>query len=85
MLDPFAGSGTTIIAAETTGRQARAMEIDPKYVDVIIRRWQALTGKEAVLEETDTSFEEVFEQRQREAVAEPSSKLLPTSQPGHQA
>lgn len=85
VLDPFAGSGTTIIAAETTGRQARAMEIDPKYVDVIIRRWQALTGKEAVLEETDTSFEEVFEQRQREAVAEPSSKLLPTSQPGHQA
>lgn len=76
VLDPFAGSGTTIIAAENTGRQAHAMEIDPKYVDLIIRRWQSLTGKEAVLESTAASFEKTLECRQREATTEPSV-LLP--------
>ena len=45
VLDPFAGSGTTILAAEKTGRIARALELDPHYVDVAIGRWQALTGK----------------------------------------
>ena len=52
VLDPFAGSGTTIIAAQKTGRQARALEIDPSYADVIVRRWQMYTGKPAVLEAT---------------------------------
>ena len=47
VLDPFAGSGTTLIAAEKTGRVARLMELDPKYVDVIVRRWQDWTGQEA--------------------------------------
>lgn len=47
VLDPFLGSGTTIIAAERTGRVARTMELDPKYVDVAIRRWEALTGGKA--------------------------------------
>ena len=49
MLDPFAGSGTTLIAAERTGRRACAIEIDPVYVDVAIRRWQSFTGKNATL------------------------------------
>ena len=47
MLDAFGGSGTTLIAAHRTGRLARLLEIDPLYVDVIIRRWQALTGEQA--------------------------------------
>jgi DNA modification methylase len=62
VLDPFCGSGTTIIAAERTGRKARALEIDPIYVDVAIRRWEQLTGKSATLSSGET-FEEVTEQR----------------------
>jgi DNA modification methylase len=45
--EPFAGSGTTIIAAESTGRTCLAMEIDPRYCDVIVERWQRYTGKTA--------------------------------------
>lgn len=48
VLDPFCGSGTTIMAAERTGRRARCIELEPKYVDVAIRRWEMLTGKLAV-------------------------------------
>ncbi|MCQ2058687.1 MAG: hypothetical protein MJY71_02520 [Bacteroidaceae bacterium] len=48
VLDPFGGSGTTIIAAEQIGRKAYCMEIDPHYCDVIIARWEKMTGKEAV-------------------------------------
>jgi DNA modification methylase len=62
VLDPFCGSGTILIAAERTGRKARALEIDPVYVDVAIRRWEALTGKFATIAAGDT-FEEVAEQR----------------------
>lgn len=47
VLDPFGGSGTTIIACEKSGRRARLMELDPKYVDVIVKRWQEFTGKQA--------------------------------------
>ena len=47
ILDPFAGSGTTIIACEKAGRQARVIEIDPRYCDVIVRRWEAFTGGQA--------------------------------------
>src|SRR5262245_21334849 len=65
--DPFAGSGSTIIAAEKTGRQARALEIDPHYVDLIIQRWQSYTGTPALLDTTTTSFEDIAEQRQAEA------------------
>lgn len=49
VFDPFGGSGSTLIACEQTGRACRMMEIDPAYCDVIIRRWEALTGKKAVL------------------------------------
>ena len=47
VLDLFGGSGSTLIACEKTGRQARLAELDPKYVDVIVRRWEEYTGKEA--------------------------------------
>ena len=47
VLDPFGGSGTTLIACEKSGRRARLMELDPKYVDVIVKRWQEFTGKQA--------------------------------------
>ncbi len=47
VLDPFGGSGTTMIAAERTGRRARLVELDPKYVDVIVQRWEAITGGKA--------------------------------------
>ena len=57
-LDLFGGSGTTLIACEKNGRYARVMELDPKYCDVIVRRWQAFTGKRAVLESTGQPFPE---------------------------
>jgi DNA modification methylase len=63
VLDPFCGSGTILIAAERTGRKARALEIDPTYVDVAVRRWQAYTGKTAVLAGSGDTFETVAEQR----------------------
>lgn len=47
VLDPFLGSGTAVIACEQTGRICAGMELDPKYVDVIVRRWEAFTGGEA--------------------------------------
>jgi|APGre2960657404_1045060.scaffolds.fasta_scaffold39710_2 DNA modification methylase len=59
ILDLFGGSGSTLIACEKTGRKARLMELDPKYVDVIVKRWQDFTGKTATLEETGESFNEL--------------------------
>jgi len=61
VLDSFGGSGTTLIAAEKNGRVARLMELDPKYCDVIVKRWQEFTGKEAVNESTGQSFKEMAE------------------------
>lgn len=59
VLDPFGGSGTTLIAAEKSGRTARLMELDPKYVDVIVRRWQDWTGKLAKRESDDVDFNDL--------------------------
>jgi DNA modification methylase len=56
VLDPFGGSGTTLIAAEKSGRVARLIELDPKYVDVIVRRWQEWTGKQATRESDGALF-----------------------------
>ena len=56
VLDLFGGSGTSLIACEKTGRESRLMEIDPKYVDVIVKRWQDFTGENAVLESTGKTF-----------------------------
>jgi DNA modification methylase len=63
VLDPFCGSGTILIAAERTGRKARALEVDPTYVDVAVRRWQRYTGKSAVLAGSGETFETIEEQR----------------------
>jgi len=63
VLDPFSGSGTTIIAAQKSGRKARAMEIDPLYIDVAIRRWQTFTGNAAILAGTAETFVQVTENR----------------------
>ena len=64
VLDPFAGSGTILLAAERTGRVARAMEIDPQYVDVAVRRWELLTGKSATLVGDGRTFAEIESSRQ---------------------
>lgn len=67
--DPFSGSGTTIIAAEMTGRSCFAIEIDPAYVDVTVLRWQAFTGSTATLQSGGRSFAEVSGERQAESAA----------------
>jgi DNA modification methylase len=61
--EPFSGSGTTIIAAEMTGRHCHAIELNPAYVDVAVKRWQGFTGSKATLEATGQSFEEVDAER----------------------
>ncbi|MEQ8441278.1 MAG: DNA methyltransferase [Alphaproteobacteria bacterium] len=58
VFDPFAGSGSTIIAAERCGRRARAVEIDPVYCDTVLRRWEAFTGSEAALDGDGPTFAE---------------------------
>jgi len=62
--EPFLGSGTTLIAAESTGRVCHAVELDPLYVDVAVRRWQAFTGKAALAPEGLT-FDAVAAERAR--------------------
>ena len=65
VLDPFGGSGTTLIAAEKSGRSARLMELDPKYVDVIVRRWQAWSGQQAVRAADLLTFDSIAAQSAR--------------------
>ncbi len=64
--EPFCGSGTTIIAAEITGRACHAIEINPAYVDVAVTRWQAFTGEEALLERDDRTFAAIAADRLQE-------------------
>lgn len=64
VLDSFGGSGTTAIACEKHGRHARLMELEPKYCDVIVQRWQDFTGGSAVLEATGQSWDDVVAERQ---------------------
>ncbi len=59
VLDPFLGSGSTLIAAQNTGRVCCGVELDPLYVDVIIRRYQAETGTAAILAESGETFEQL--------------------------
>ena len=56
VLDLFGGGGSTLIACEKTGRESRLMELDPKYVDVIVRRWQEFTGRDAIHEQSGGTF-----------------------------
>jgi DNA modification methylase len=63
VLDAFGGSGSTLIAAEKCGRASRLIEFDPGYCDVIVQRWQQLTGKQAVLADSNQRFEDVADER----------------------
>lgn len=63
VLDAFGGSGSTMIACEKTGRRARLIELDPKYVDVIVKRWEDFTGKKATLADGGQSFEDLKRKR----------------------
>jgi len=69
VIDCFAGSGSTLLAAEATGRRCRAIEFDGPYCDVIISRWSEMTGHEAVLEATGETFAEVEARRREEGPA----------------
>jgi DNA modification methylase len=66
ILDAFCGSGSTILSAEMVGRRAFCIEIDPQYVDATIRRWQQVTGKDAILESTGCTFDETLATRRSE-------------------
>ena len=70
ILDPFGGSGTTILAAERTGRIARVVELDPRCVDVAVRRWDKLTGIQARHANTGLTFTEA---EARQQTSSPSS------------
>jgi DNA modification methylase len=61
--EPFSGSGSQIIAGETTGRRVFAIEISPQYVDVAVRRWQTATGQQAVLDGDGRKFDELAAER----------------------
>ena len=65
--EPFLGSGTTLAAAELTERVCCGMELDPKYVDVVVQRWQTLSGKEAEAGGDGRTFEEIAEERRKVA------------------
>jgi len=73
VLDPFLGSGSTLIAGEMVGRRVFGLELDASYVDVAVRRWQAFTGRDAILEATGQTFEEVENER-NPAGPEPPAK-----------
>jgi DNA modification methylase len=72
VFDPFGGAGSTLIACETTGRQARLIELDPKYVDVIVTRWQDYTGRKAVLEGAGREFEQIAVERSCVSTVDPT-------------
>jgi DNA modification methylase len=64
--DPFLGSGTTLAAAELTERVCYGIELDAKYVDVVVQRWQGLAGKKATLDGDGRTFDEIAQERQKE-------------------
>ena len=72
VLDPFLGSGTTLLAADRTGRRCVGVEIEPRYVDLAIHRWQEMTGGQAVHEETGTAFDDLQQSRDPAGDAEPT-------------
>jgi DNA modification methylase len=83
--EPFLGSGTTLIAAEATGRICLALELDPLYVDVAVRRWQAFAGKQATLQTDGRTFDAVAAQRLPAATAAKPGTTTRTRQPGNQS
>ncbi len=70
VLDGFGGSGSTLIAAEKTGRSARLIEYDPLYCDTIVRRWQTYTGKQALVSRSKEYFDDIAERRSAAATDE---------------
>jgi DNA modification methylase len=66
VLDLFGGSGSTLIGCERRGRKARLIEIDPKYADVITTRFEQYSGRAAVLDGDERTFEEIAQERRRE-------------------
>jgi DNA modification methylase len=76
VLDTFSGAGTTIMAAERIGRRAYAMDIEPRYVDVTVRRWQAFTRKDAVDAETGRTFDQLAAER-AVATEDPNNGVTP--------
>jgi DNA modification methylase len=65
VLDPFMGSGTTIMAAERVGRRGYGLELDPLYVDAAVRRWQAYTRRDAILNGSGQTFDETAAARSK--------------------
>ena len=76
VLDVFGGSGSTLIAAEKTGRQARLVELDPAYCDVIVQRWQRFAGRAATLEVDGRSFGKIAAELSRRYTGEPATGIL---------
>jgi DNA modification methylase len=64
--DPFLGSGTSLIAAEMTGRVCYGLELDPGYVDIVVRRWQRFTGRDATHQASGQSFDERADSQERD-------------------
>jgi len=75
--EPFLGSGTTLIAAQLTGRVCFGIEIDPSYVDVAIRRWQRLTGERATREADGQNFDDASLLPGKSATAYAGGKITP--------
>jgi hypothetical protein len=83
VLDPFGGSGTTMAAAQKSGRLARLMEYDPNYCDVFLRRFEAVTGTSAILARTGQTFEDVAATcAQSETSHDPNEGSSATTAPG---
>lgn len=77
ILDAFVGSGSTIVAAEQIGRRAFFIEIDVPYADVAVRRWQRFTGRDAILEDTGQTFDELLAERSELDETAPAPKRVP--------
>jgi hypothetical protein len=77
VLDPFGGSGSTLIAADKTGRRARLIELDPVYVDRIVRRWQLFANDEAMLATTGERFDEIAPVRRETTARVPLPSMPP--------
>lgn len=81
IVDVFGGGGTTLMAAERTGRRARLLEIDPGYMDVIVERWQSFTGRQAMLVGTGLTFAQVRAHRAKARATPPEPAGCDTEQP----